>query len=55
VHLRFQLSATLPCPNGQSSNPVHIPFGGKASLVGFFDHRGRFVPVHNGRIERFNP
>src|SRR5207248_3274602 len=44
VHLRFRLSAELPCPNGQSGGTVILPFGGRRSLIGFHDRRGQFVP-----------
>jgi hypothetical protein len=53
VHLHFRLSAVLPCPNGQSGGTVILPFGGRRSLVGFHDRRGQFVPVQDGRIEKF--
>ncbi len=53
VHLHFQLSVKLPCPNAESATPVLIPFGGRSSLIGFHNHRGQFVPVHGGRIVRF--
>ena len=45
VHLHFQLSVKLPCPNAESAAPVLIPFGGRSSLIGFHNHRGQFVPV----------
>ena len=53
VHLHFQLSVKLPCPNAESATPVLIPFGGRSSLIGFHNHRGQFVPVQGGRIVRF--
>src|SRR5271166_5071993 len=53
VHLHFQLSVKLPCPNAESATPVLIPFGGRSSLIGFHNHRGQFVPVHGGRTVRF--
>jgi len=53
VHLHFQLSVKIPCPNAESATPVLIPFGGRSSLIGFYNHRGQFVPVQGGRIVRF--
>jgi hypothetical protein len=50
VHDRFLLLVTLPCPTGMSSGTVTIPFGGKRSLIGFHNHRGEFVVVHDARI-----
>ncbi len=49
AHLTFTLAATLPCPNDGS---VVVPFGGKQTLIGFFNHRGQFVPITNGVIGR---
>jgi hypothetical protein len=54
VHLHFRLSVVLPCPPGMATSTVIIPFGGRRSLIGFHDHRGQFVPVHDGRIVRFS-
>lgn len=53
VHLHFQLSVKLPCPNAESATTVLIPFGGRSSLIGFHNHRGQFVPVQGGKIVRF--
>ena len=53
VHHHFRLSLVIPCPNEQTGETVVIPFGGKQSLIGFSNHRGQFIPVHNGKIERF--
>ncbi len=53
VHHHFRLSLVIPCPNEQTGETVVIPFGGKRSLIGFSNHRGEFIPVHNGKIERF--
>jgi hypothetical protein len=53
VHRHFQLSVTLPCANPASATTVRIPFGGRSSLIGFFGHRGQFIPVQGGRIVRF--
>jgi hypothetical protein len=53
VHHHFDLSLVIPCPNEQTPETVVIPFGGKASLIGFHNHRGEFVPVKNGRIVGF--
>jgi hypothetical protein len=50
VHHHFRLSLVIPCPNEQTPETVIIPFGGKSSLIGFYNHRGRFISVHNGRI-----
>ncbi len=55
VHYRFKLSARVPCPVNAGSEVVTIPFGTKYSLIGFHNHRGQFVPVHNGKIERPDP
>jgi hypothetical protein len=55
VHLRFRLSLTLPCVNDGTNEKVTVPFGTKFSLIGFHDKQGRFVSVHNGKIERFDP
>ena len=52
VHHHFRLSLVIPCPNEQTGETVVIPFGGKRSLIGFYNHRGQFIPVHNGKIER---
>jgi hypothetical protein len=52
VHHHFQLSVVLPCPNEVTGETVVIPFGGKESLIGFFNHHGQFVPVKNDRIAR---
>ena len=46
VHHHFVLSAMPPCPSGQPGNAQLIPFGGKQSLLGFYNHRGQFVPFH---------
>jgi hypothetical protein len=46
VHHRFTLSVMPPCPNGQPGNAELIPFGGKRSLLGFYNHRGQFVAFH---------
>jgi len=54
VHHHFRLSLVIPCPNEQTGETVVIPFGGKQSLIGFYNHRGQFIPVHNGKIERFH-
>ena len=53
VHHHFRLSLVIPCPNEQTGETVVIPFGGKQSLIGFYNHHGEFIPVHNGKIERF--
>jgi hypothetical protein len=50
VHYHFRLSLVIPCPNEQTPETVIIPFGGKSSLIGFYNHRGRFISFHNGRI-----
>ncbi len=47
AHLHFRLSVTLPCPSGPSQL---VPFGGKPTLIGFFNHQGQFVPITNGVI-----
>ncbi|HKM53704.1 MAG TPA: choice-of-anchor E domain-containing protein [Isosphaeraceae bacterium] len=46
VHHHFLLSAKPPCPIGQPGNAQIIPFGGKQTLLGFYNHRGQFVPFH---------
>jgi hypothetical protein len=51
VHHHYRLVITLPCPGNQPNETVVVPFGGKQSLIGFHDHRGRFVSVKNGRID----
>jgi hypothetical protein len=38
VHHHFQLSLVLPCPGKQTPETVIIPFGGKSSLIGFYNH-----------------
>jgi hypothetical protein len=53
VHLHYDLSVVLPCPNEQTGDTVIVPFGGKRSLIGFHNHRGEFVSVQNGRITGF--
>ena len=46
VHRRFSLSVMPPCPSGQPGNAELIPFGGKRTLLGFYNHRGQFVAFH---------
>jgi hypothetical protein len=46
VHHHFVLSAMPPCADGQPGPAQLLPFGGKQSLLGFFNHRGQFVPFH---------
>jgi hypothetical protein len=53
VHLHYDLSVVLPCPNEPTGDTVIVPFGGKRSLIGFHNHRGEFVTVKNGRIAGF--
>jgi hypothetical protein len=50
VHYHFTLSFHLPCPSG-SGQVVNLPFGGKDSLGGFYNHHV-FVPVSHGHIVR---
>jgi hypothetical protein len=52
VHHHFRLSVVLPCPNDVTGETVIIPFGGRKSLIGFFNHHGQFIPVKDGRIVR---
>ncbi len=47
AHFIYTLAATLPCANDGSTV---VPFGGKPTLIGFFNHRGQFVPITNGVI-----
>lgn len=54
VHYHFELSVQLPCPDGVSGGVERVRFGSKYSLIGFHDHQGRFVPVRDGRIVRFD-
>jgi hypothetical protein len=49
VHHHFRLSILLPCPPGMPTSTVIIHFGGKDSLIGFHNHLGEFVVVHNAR------
>jgi hypothetical protein len=49
VHLHFRLSVLLPCPPGMATSTVIVPFGGKMSLIGFHNHLGEFVVVHDAR------
>jgi hypothetical protein len=53
VHHHFRLSVISPCPNGEPGPTEVKRFGGLQSLIGFHNHRGVFVPVHNGRIVGF--
>jgi hypothetical protein len=53
VHLRFLLSVLLPCAPGTPSHTVLVPFGGKMSLIGFYNKCGEFVVVHHARIIGF--
>jgi hypothetical protein len=52
VHHHFRLSLVLPCVDGQTMTAV-IPFGSKQSLIGFYNRRGEFVSVKDGRIVGF--
>jgi hypothetical protein len=53
VHYRFQLEVMLPCPPGMPISTVIIPFGGKMSLIGFHNHLGEFVVVHDAQVVGF--
>jgi uncharacterized repeat protein (TIGR01451 family) len=53
VHHHFRLSVISACPNGEPGPTEVKRFGGLQSLIGFHNHRGVFVPVHNGRIVGF--
>jgi hypothetical protein len=53
VHHRFTLWVRIPCPN-TNNDIVTIPFGTKYSLIGFHNHRGQFIPVRDGKIEKFH-
>jgi hypothetical protein len=53
VHDHYKLSVVLPCSNMQMSQTVVIPFGGKNSLIWFYNHRGQFVTVQDGRISGY--
>jgi hypothetical protein len=46
VHHRFSLSVIPPCASGQPGNAELIPFGGKRTLIGFYNHHGQFVAFH---------
>jgi hypothetical protein len=50
VHLHFRLSVMLPCPPGMPTSTVIVPFGGKMSLIGFHNHLGEFVVVHDAEV-----
>jgi hypothetical protein len=48
AHFHFELLVNLPC----QMSPVILPFGGKPSLGGFFDHSGQFIAFVNGHFVR---
>jgi hypothetical protein len=53
VHYHYKLSLVLPCANDQSPETAVVPFGTKYDLIGFYNKRGDFVSVKNGRITGF--
>jgi hypothetical protein len=54
VHDRFKLRVKVPCPYS-TNDIVTVPFGTKYSLIGFHNHKGQFIPVRDGKIERLDP